>query len=212
MKEFLLLLLILVPISSALTMSDGDDKMEASLTSLAGTTSSGSDFLFLTIEDVAGLTNDGSDILCTGFVCQLLTVSTVPEEVIHQVIGGGGGGGQIIPTQNSTLNTTALINESLKICYSKGGEPVNIKGGIFCKINETYTPLGDLISAYPVMHVWGIDLPDFGKMIYKKNGNTGWIIILLSITAVGLYYSDKRDEDKRKIKRLKRELEERDGG
>ena len=142
--------------------------------------------------------NSGNEI-CIGFHCQLIKAMIEEEE---EPVTPGGGGGRLYEEQGNI--TYEEFNTSLILCVEAGGVPVNIKGGIFCKINDTYTPIEKMLGAK--IEVFGIAIPDIGAMISKDNPAMGWIILIMISTATVLFIIDrKRAAYERKVKRTKRD-------
>jgi hypothetical protein len=72
-----------------------------------------------------------------------MAIDTYFENFVETIIinggGGGGGGGNVVPEQKNF--SEEQLTSAVTDCDAMSGEVVNIKGGLFCKVDDQYYPL-----------------------------------------------------------------------
>jgi hypothetical protein len=106
------------------------------------------------------------------------------------VTGGGGvsggGGATTSQSQQSAITTTEELNVAISLCTQENGTPVNIKGSLYCKKGDKYTPLENLLKEAK-MNL------NIGQMIMPANPTVGWAIIVIVGLLIYYYFKDARE-------------------
>lgn len=105
-------------------------------------------------------------------------------EIVSETTTGGGGGS---PTQKEELAYEEEFAAAVSLCEQQLGEPVNIKGVIYCKLNDTYIPIEGMLEPKEGVKIFGWLMPNFGKLLYPSNQYLGWGMIIIII--IGLVYA-----------------------
>lgn len=109
------------------------------------------------------------------------------EEPSAQVVIGGGGG------STQTFKSDEEYGASIDLCIQNGGNPVNIKGTIYCEQDEKYTEISSLLEKRKTIKLFGVEIYDVGYVISKEHPDAGWMIFIF---IVGIILITLREDTK----------------